>query len=87
MSQIYVVEHEYTRPLTEELHNDEAKRAGKCLEEHGVKWRRSYLALDRLKMICEFESETAEQIMTALRSAEVPFARVWQAHKYTDNAV
>ena len=87
MNRIFVVEHEYKTPLTEALHDDEAKRAEKCLAQYGVKWRRSYLAIDRLKMICEFECENAEQIMGALRSAEVPFARVWPAHKFTDDAV
>ena len=83
MSKIYVVEHEYQEPLTDERHTEEGKRADPCLAEHGVKWRASYLALDRMKMVCEFECETAEQIQSALRSADVAFVRVWPAHKYT----
>src|SRR5262249_13408112 len=79
----YIVEHEYTEPLTDERHSEEAKRADPCLARYGVTWKGSWLATDRLKMICEFECETAEQIRNALRSAEVPFARVWQCHKYT----
>lgn len=78
----YVVEHEYETPLTDEKHNAEAQRADPCLARYGVKWRRSYLATDRMKMVCEFEAESNEHIRSALRSAEVPFARVWQAHKY-----
>jgi hypothetical protein len=79
---LYVVEHEYKTPLTDELHNEEAKRADPCLKEYGVTWVTSYLATDRLKMVCEFECESAEKIRNALRSADVPFARVWQAIKY-----
>jgi hypothetical protein len=80
---LYIVEHEYKEPLTEEKHNAEAKRADPCLAKYGVSWKASYLATDRMKMVCEFESETSEKIRDALRSAEVPFARVWQTLKYT----
>jgi Protein of unknown function (DUF4242) len=81
--QKYVVEHEYQSPLTDEIHNEEARRAEPCLQRYGVTWMASYLAHDRLKMICEFEAESPEKIRDALRSAEVPFARVWPAIKYT----
>jgi hypothetical protein len=79
---IYVVEHEYETPLTEEQHNAEGQRADPCLQRYGVGWKRSYLAADRMKMVCEFEAQSAEHIRNALRSAEVPFARVWPALKY-----
>jgi hypothetical protein len=80
---LYIVEHEYREPLTDEKHSEEAKRADPCLGKYGVTWKGSYLATDRMKMICEFEAESSEKIRDALRSAEVPFARVWQTHKYT----
>ncbi len=79
----YIVEHEYQTPLTDEVHNDEAKRSDPCLKQYGVVWVASYLAVDRMKMLCEFEADSQEQIRNALRSAEVPFARVWPAIKYT----
>ena len=80
---LYIVEHEYREPLTDEKHSEEAKRADPCLAKYGVTWKGSYLATDRMKMICEFEAESSEKIRDALRSAEVRFARVWQTHKYT----
>jgi hypothetical protein len=80
--QKYVVEHEYKTPLTDEVHNEEARRADPCLERYGVTWLTSYLATDRTRMICEFEADSAEHIRDALRSADVPFARVWPAIKY-----
>lgn len=80
--QKYVVEHEYKTPLTDEAHNEEARRADPCLKEYGVVWKCSYLAVDRMRMICEFEADTAERIRDALRSAEVPFVRVWPAIRY-----
>jgi hypothetical protein len=80
---VYVVEHEYKEPLTDEQHNAEGKRADPCLAQYGVVWQGSWLAEDRKKMICEFQADTQEQVVNALRSAEVPFARLWPAHKYT----
>ena len=79
----YIVEHEYRTPLTDELHDEEAKRTDPCLQQHGVTWIASYLAVDRMKMVCEFEAGSQEHIRNALRSAEVPFARVWPAIKYS----
>jgi len=79
----YIVEHEYKVPLTDELHNEDSKRADPSLQQHGVTWIATYLAVDRLKMLCEFEAESQEHIRDALRSAEVAFVRVWPAIKYT----
>jgi hypothetical protein len=79
----YIVEHEYQSPLTDERHNEEGARADPCLAQYGVTWHASYLATDRLKMLCEFEADSMEHIRDALRSADVPFARVWPALKYT----
>jgi hypothetical protein len=80
---LYVVEHEYQEPLTDERHNEEAKRADPCLAKYGVTWKGTYLAEDRKRMICEFQADTQEHIVNALRSADVPFVKVWPAHKYT----
>jgi hypothetical protein len=80
--QSYLVEHEYKTPLTDKLHDEESARADPCLKRYGVTWKGSYLAVDRMKMVCVFEAESAEQIRDALRSAEVPFARCWPAIKY-----
>ena len=78
----YVVEYEFKAPFTDERHNESAARLDPCLAQYGVTWLTSYLATDRLKMVCEFECETAEKIRGALRSADMPFVRVWQALKY-----
>ena len=79
----YIVEHEYKTPLTDEAHNQESARADPCLKQYGVTWIASYLAVDRMKMVCEFEAESQEHIRNALRSAEVAFVRVWPAIKYS----
>jgi hypothetical protein len=79
----YIVEYEYKTPFTDEQHNDVGNRADPCLAQYGVTWVATWLAHDRLRMICEFETESAEQIRNALRSAGVQFARLWPAHRYS----
>ena len=78
----YVVEFEFTAPFTDERYGESAKRLDPCLAQYGVTWMASYLAADRMRMFCEFEAQSAEQMRDALRSAETPFVRVWQALKY-----
>ena len=57
-------------------------RLDPCLDAHGVRWIRSYLSLDRRRMICEFEAADAEAVRSSFRSAGVSFARVWAAEQY-----
>jgi len=40
---------------------------------------RSYLALDRKRLICEFEAADAEQVRDSYRSAGVSFDHCWTA--------
>ncbi|MCA1829207.1 MAG: DUF4242 domain-containing protein [Myxococcales bacterium] len=80
--QPYIVEYEYETPLTDELHDQLAKRIDPCLAQYGVEWRVSFLAVDRMRMFCHFEAESAEQIRNALRSAGAGFSRVWPALRY-----
>ena len=44
---------------------------------------RSYLSLDRKRMICEFEAADAEQVRESYRSAGVNFDGVWAADVYS----
>jgi hypothetical protein len=78
----YLVEQEFSPPLTDELHDVLAKRLEPCLMQYGVTWKASFLATDRTRMTCEFECDSAEQLRTALRSADIAFVRVWQARKH-----
>src|SRR5262245_26808174 len=77
-----ILEKEFDPPLTEEAHDAEAEQLDPCLQVHGVRWIRSYLSSDRRRMICEFEAADAEALRGALRSAGVPFTRVWSAEEY-----
>ena len=54
----------------------------RAIIQHGVAWKASYLAIDRMRMFCEFDADSGEQLRDAMRSAEIRFARVWPALKY-----
>lgn len=77
-----ILEKEFEAPFTPEAHDDEAERLDPCLDAHGVRWLRSYLSLDRRRMVCEFEADDAEAVRSSFRSAGVAFARVWAAEQY-----
>jgi hypothetical protein len=74
-----MVEHVFDEPLTDERYQEGATKLDPCLElRHGA-WRRSSLSQDRLRMVCEFEAPDAESVRQALRSAGIPYEKVWTA--------
>ena len=77
-----ILEKEFDEPMTGEQHDREAETLDPCLAAHGVRWLRSYLSLDRRRMICEFEAADAEAVRSSFRSVGVAFARVWAAEAY-----
>lgn len=78
-----IAEHSFETPLSDEEHSRVASKVDPCLAAYGVKWLRSYLSIDRLRMVCEFEAVDAEAVRDAHRSAGVTIVRAWSAHKYT----
>ena len=80
---VLVLEQSFEIPITPEELNDCAARVDRCLEAHGARWMRSYLSLDRKRMICEFEAADAEQVRESYRSAGVNFDGVWSADMYS----
>ena len=76
---ILMVEQTFDPPLTDEEHDRAAKLLDPCLEQHGARWMRSYLAADRRRMVCEFEAADAETVRASYRTAGVAFERVWTA--------
>jgi len=74
-----VLEQSFEQAVTPEELNDMARRVDRCLEVHGARWMRSYVSLDRKRLICEFEAADAEKVRESYRSAGVTFERVWTA--------
>lgn len=77
-----VVERTLEKPLrAEELAaSQEARRL--CFEMHRVRFIRSLISRDGLRVICEYEALDAESVRQANRKAGLPFDRVWTAEEY-----
>src|SRR5438876_7209648 len=74
-----LVEFVYPEPLSDERMSSVGKKLDACLEVRRGAWRRSSLAIDRMRMTCEFEAPDADSVREALRQASIPYERVWSA--------
>jgi SAM-dependent methyltransferase len=77
-----MAEQVFTEPLNDERAAEHAKKLDPCLELRRGTWRRTSLAIDRLRMVCEFEAPDAEAVREAFRNAGIRFERVWTADVY-----
>jgi hypothetical protein len=74
-----IVERRFDEPqIFDELQAKEESFAW-CLEQHGVRFIRSYFSKDRKRMICEYEAPDAESVRRAQRTASLPFEHIWTA--------
>lgn len=78
MSRI-VMEQTFPTPMSDDELSAFSKRIDACLDLRRGAWARSYLATDRKRLVCEFEAPDAESVRDALRSAGLPYDRVWSA--------
>jgi ubiquinone/menaquinone biosynthesis C-methylase UbiE len=77
-----MVEQTFDEPMTDERYAAFAKRVDPCLELRSGMWRRSSLAADKLRMICEFEAPDAESVREAFRMSAVAYERAWTAEVF-----
>ena len=72
-----LVERSFTSPaLFEKVHAlEEAK--GWCLEQHRVRWVRSYLSSDGRRMLCLYQAPDAESVRLAQHEAGLAFDTLW----------
>lgn len=54
-----------------------------CLEQHEVKFTRSYLSLDGRSMVCLYDAPDAEAVRETQRRGGLPFTRAWTATELT----
>ena len=78
MSQI-IVERKFEGPESMDELQAQEDRFAWCLEQHRVKFIRSYFSKDRKRMICEYEAPDAEAVREVQRTASMPFERIWTA--------
>lgn len=77
-----LAEQTFNEPLTDERYEAFAKKLDPCLDVRDGMWRRSSLAIDRLRMVCEFEAPDAESVREAYRASGTQCERVWSASVY-----
>ena len=79
MTEVVVIEQIFDPPLSDEEHARIGARIDKCAAMRNARWMRSYLSVDRQRMLCEFEAPDVESVRDAYRNAEVDFVRAWRA--------
>ena len=73
----FIVERSFTSPFSDQDLSDVGERMAPCLDLHGVRWVRSHLSVDRLRMVCEYEARDAESVRKVQHEASAKFDRVW----------
>jgi hypothetical protein len=72
-----VVERSFTTPQSDDDMKVVADRERPCLAIYDVKWRRSLISADRMRMVCEYEAVDAETVRKIQREAAAEFDRIW----------
>jgi Protein of unknown function (DUF4242) len=74
-----IQESTYPNGFTDEQCSTEKQHLLPCYAERGVEWIRSYVSLDRTRVICELNAPDAEVVRQSHRQFGFPFDRVWSA--------
>ena len=76
-----VVERSFDAPQAfERVHALEEAKAW-CLEQHRVRWVRSYLSGDGRRMLCLYRAPDAESVRLAQREASLDFDVLWSCER------
>jgi hypothetical protein len=78
-----VLEQSFETPISDEAMAKVARRMDECLELRNGAWMRTYVSLDRKRMICEFFAPDADSVRDALRSSDIPFDRVYSTEVFS----
>lgn len=78
MSRI-IVERSFDKPFTQDDFDAVSQRIGGCLDLYRVRWIRSHVSIDRLRMVCEYEAADAQSVRDVQNAAQASFERVWPA--------
>lgn len=72
-----LVERAFDPALRDEELHAVSQAVGKCLDLHRVRWRASFLAQDRRRMLCHFEAPDAEAVRNVFRLAGAAVDGLW----------
>ncbi len=81
-----VVERAFAEPVAFAAVQAQEDAGAWCLDQHGVRFLRSYFALDRRRMICLYAAPDAESVRTVQRQVGLPHERVWNAQLWETRA-
>lgn len=82
LTERYAIEAHYPT-LSETDWNEVRQKFSQCCTESGVSWLRSYLSLDRTRVVYELDAPDAVTIHEAQRKFGISFDRVWSAQLLT----
>ncbi len=74
-----IVERVLDPPANRETVEEQVERTAWCRELYEVRWLRSHLSADGLRMVCLYEAPDAEAVRNVYRKAEIAFDRVYTA--------
>jgi uncharacterized protein DUF4242 len=74
-----IVERSFEEPMEFAAIQAIEDRGAWCLEEHRVRFVRTYFSKDRRRMICLYEAPDADSVRIAQQKAGMPLDRVWSA--------
>ena len=81
-----VVERAFAEPVAFAAVQAQEDAGAWCLDQHGVRFLRSYFALDRRRMICLYAAPDAESVRIVQRQVGLPHERVWNAQLWETRA-
>jgi hypothetical protein len=70
-----LVERSFVQPVP--LAELQSLDAAGCLQAQGVRFVRTFLSLDRMRMLCLYEAPDAESVRLSQRKAAIPIDSVW----------
>jgi hypothetical protein len=76
---LVIVEREFAEPVEFAELQAREERGKWCLDQHDVRFIRSFFALDRKRMACLYEAPDAEAVRAVQRTIDMPVTRVWAA--------
>lgn len=76
---LVIVETTYDPPLTDDRRQSDQGRLYACMALRGVEWLQSFESTDGRRKVCLFRAPDTDAMRESLRSAGVPFDRVWPA--------
>jgi hypothetical protein len=75
--EIVLVERDFEAPVDFGQVQALEDRGGWCLDANGVRFRRSYFAYDRRRMLCLYEAPDTEAVRRVQTRLGLPFTRAW----------